>query len=68
MAYRLASAAGLQFPDGPVSEFSPDWARVPAAWWARYGETGDDLRRSMGQDAAETVLAALFDNCTIMFR
>lgn len=68
MAYRLASAAGLQFPDGPVPEFSPDWSRVPAAWWTRYGETGDDLRRSMGQDAAETVLAALFDNCAIMFR
>ncbi len=68
MAYRLASAAGLRFPDGPVPEFSLDWARIPAAWWARYGETGDDFRRHMGQDAAETVLAALFDNCTIMFR
>ena len=67
MAYRLASAAGLQFPDGPVPEFAPDWARIPAAWWARYGETGDTLRQPMGQDAAETVLAALFDNYTIMF-
>ncbi len=69
MAYRLASAAGFQLPDGPAPDFSPDWARDPAAWWALYGgETGDALLQPVDQSAANAVLAALFDHNSILFR
>lgn len=70
MAYRLASAAGFQLPDGPAPALSPDWARDPAAWWALYGgETeSDTLLQPVDQSAADAVLAALFDHNTILFQ
>ena len=69
MAYRLASAAGFQLPDGPAPALSPDWAREPAAWWALYGgETGDALLQPVDQSAADAVLAALFDHNTVLFQ